>query len=284
MTLDRSDPPRYQPWDIGTGVHGYAWNAARPRAVLLLQHGFAEYAEHYVEQYHALIPNLLDAGITVYAFDLRGHGRSPGRRGVVDVDRGVTDHLAARRKLAAQPLPIFLYGHSLGGIVTATSVVREPGGLAGVILSSATLHITSNPLTRMGVRLLAAVAPAFPLVRLNPAGISHEPEERLRAWAQDPLVFRGRFPAGCAAGALLASRANWTRYPQWQVPTLVFHGTADTFTEPEGSRRLIAAIGSRDKTLHLVEGGYHELLHDVKRDETLRVIMTWLEQRLPASP
>ena len=271
---------RHRPWDTATGAHGYAWAAARPRAVLLLQHGFGEYAERYVERYNALIPRLLDIGVSVYAFDLHGHGRSPGRRAVTDVGRAVADHLAARRKLAAQPLPVFLFGHSLGGTVTATSVLRDPAGVAGVILSSPALHVAAHPLTRAAGHILAAVAPGLPLVRFDPAGISCDPEQ-VRAYTQDPLVHHGRMPAGLAASVLFACRDNWARYPQWLAPTLVVHGTADTFTDPDGSRRFVAAIGSSDKTLHLVEGGYHELLNDAKRDETLRVVLTWLQRRLP---
>jgi acylglycerol lipase len=274
-------PVDHRPWDVGTGVQGYAWDAPRPRAALFLQHGFGEYAERYVQRYNALIPHLLEIGISVYAFDLEGHGRSPGRRAVTDVERAVADHLAARRKLAAQPLPVFLFGHSLGGIVTATSALREPRGAQGVILSSAALYVKSNALTRAFVRVLAAIAPALPLVRLAPSGTSRDPDQ-VRAFAEDPLIHHGRMPARLAASIVSTAHANWARYSAWQLPTLAIHGTADTFTDPEGSRRLISTIGSRDKTLHLVDGGYHELLNDTERDETIEIVLTWLEQRLPA--
>jgi alpha-beta hydrolase superfamily lysophospholipase len=268
------------PWDIGTGVEGYVWDAPRPRAVLLLQHGFGEYAERYVRRYNQLIPRLLDIGISVHAFDLEGHGRSPGRRAVTEVERAVSDHLAARRKLAARSLPVFLFGHSLGGIVTATSVVRDPRRIEGVILSSAALYVRSIALTRAFARLISRVAPALPLVRLAPTGISRDPEE-VRAFMADPLVFHGRMPAGLAASILLTAHDNWPRYSGWQLPTLAIHGTADTFTDPEGSRRLISTIGAPDKTLHLVDGGYHELLNDTGRDATLEVVLSWLQRRLP---
>lgn len=81
---------------------------------------------------------------------------------------------------------------------------------------------------------------------------------------------------------MLTSHANRPRYSAWQAPTLAVHGTADTFTDPEGSRRAIAAIASKDATLHLVEGGHHELLNDTARDETLQVVLAWLERRIAA--
>ena len=218
-------------------------------------------------------------GVSVYAFDLRGHGRSPGRQAVTDVERSVEDHLAARRLLAAQPLPVFLLGHSLGGIVTATSVVRDPRNVSGVLLSSPALLVTTNALTRLFARLVSAVAPALPVKFLPPAGISRIPEQ-VQAFVADTIVYHGGMPAQLAASILFTSRDNWARYPAWQVPTLVLHGTADTFTEPEGSRRFIDTISSPDRTLHVVEGGYHELLNDLGEEKTMGVVIAWLERRL----
>ena len=272
-----------RPWDIGTGVRGYAWDAPRPRAALLLQHGFAEYAERYVHQYSAVVSHLLDIGLSVYAFDLQGHGRSPGRRVATDVERAVTDHLAARRMLAVQPLPLFLLGHSLGGIVAATSVVHDPTCVRGVILSSPVLQVTANPVERIFARPLAALLPFLPVRRIDRADLSRL-REQVALVENDPLMYHGAMPARLAASILSTTRANWPRYREWRAPTLVIHGTADRITEVEGSRRFIETIASEDRTLHLVDGGYHELLNDIGREETLRVVLEWLERRLRTIP
>ena len=275
-------PVRCRPWDIGTGVRGYVWEAPEPRAVLLLQHGFGEYAQRFVKRYSQLIPHLLNAGVSVYAIDLWGHGHSPGRRAVTDLGQAVEDHLAARRKLLARPLPVFLLGHSLGGLVTATSVARDQSGLSGVILSSPFLRKEVPAWKRLLVSVLAAVGPTLP-APAEPAelsGLSRIPEE-LEFVDNDPLIYRGRVPMLLAATALNLLKENPSLYPGWRVPTLVLHGTADTYTDPEGSRELFKTISSQDKTLHIVEGGYHELLNDTERDETLRVLLGWLRRRLP---
>lgn len=273
---------RCQPWDIGRGVAGYAWHAPEPRAALLLQHGFGEYAERFVERYSQLIPHLLDAGMSVYAFDMRGHGRSPGRRAVTDLGRAVDDHLAARRELREHRLPVFAFGHSLGGLVTAASVARDQSGLSGVLLSSPFLSKEAPTWKRVLVRVLAAVSPTLlaPEAPLELSGLSRIPEE-LKRVENDPLIYRGRAPMLLAATALKLLADNPRFYPEWRVPTLVLHGTADTYTDPEGSREFFKAITSEDKTLHIVEGGYHELLNDTEQDQTLRAILTWLERRLP---
>ena len=267
-------------WDVGAGVAGFAWDASRPRAALLLQHGFAEYAARYVEQYSALVPRLIGLGVSVFAFDLEGHGRSPGRRGSANIERAVGEHLVARRKLSGERLPVFLMGHSLGGLVTATSIVRDPAGVAGVILSSPVLQVTTNAFERLLARWIAPRFPNLPGRMLDRRGLSRIAEQRTLV-ARDPLMYQGAMPAGLGAGVLAAVEDNWPHYREWRVPTLVIHGTADRITEVEGSRRFVGTIASRDKTLHLVEGGYHELLNDLGREQTLQLVLSWLENRLP---
>ena len=89
-------------WESGAPVRGYVWPAPEARAAVLLTHGFGEYAGRYVEKYHRLIPALVGAGLSVYAYDLRGHGHSEGRRAVVDALTLVEDHLLAREMLRGQ--------------------------------------------------------------------------------------------------------------------------------------------------------------------------------------
>ncbi len=272
---------RGEPWDFGTGLHGYIWKTPNPRAVLLLQHGYAEYAERYASAYNGLVSSLLAAGVTVYAIDMPGHGHSPGRRGAVDASEAADHHLAARRRLRDESLPVFLLGHSLGGLVAATSMVRDPTGVQGVILSSPLLIRREGRFLRSLAQAVAAVAPGLGIATFDLATISSIPEVVERA-KRDPLTHHGLMPAVTASSALRLSRDNWKHYASWETPVLLIHGTADKATDPEGSRQFYTTVPAPDKTLHIVEGGYHELLNDVKRDETLHVVMGWLQQRLPA--
>jgi acylglycerol lipase len=273
--------PDHQPWNIGTGVAGYYWPAQNARGAVLLQHGLSEYAHRYVQHYCGLIPALLAAGINVYAFDLRGHGESPGRRGLVDVEQAVTDHLAARRLLTTeQALPLFLFGHSLGGLITASSVVREQKDVRGVILSAPALHIDTHPLARAVASALGALLPTLPTYRSPGQEVSRITAE-VDAFEQDPLRYPGRLLLGTAANILHAAEFNWPHYQDWAPPTLVLHGTADRYTDAEGSRQFIELIAAQDKQLHLVDEGYHELLNDIGREQHLQHILEWLEQRMP---
>jgi acylglycerol lipase len=281
--LSGAGPVPCASWNIGTGVQGYVWRAPHPRAVLLLQHGFGEYAERYVRQHNRLIPHLLAAGITVYAFDMWGHGHSAGARAVTDLRAAVRDHLAARRLIEREELPVFVLGHSLGAFVTASSVARDQDGLSGIILMSAPMPEGRGPIVRGYINLLATVAPGrgAPLPAPDPSSGSRIPEE-VEVALQDPLSFHDDLTNLVAATTLAVASENWALFPDWRVPTLILHGTADLRTDPMGSRRLFETIASTDKTLRLVQGARHSLLNDADRDEVLAVILGWLEARLPA--
>ena len=278
-------PIACEPWDIGTGVTGYAWRAPNARATLLLQHGWGDYAQRYVRQNARLIPHLLGMGVSVYAFDMWGNGRSPGTRGLVDVRQAVDDHLAARRKLREQPetrsLPVFLFGHSLGAFVTATSVLRDQRDVSGAILLAPALD-DFGPLLRGVGRAGAFLVPTLE-VPTGGADISVQtrlPEAQGRL-TRDTLVMLAGLPWPTAGGLAAVSHENWARYRGLRVPVLVVHGAADRVAAPTKSRDFIQLVASPDKTLHLVQGGVHAPLDDLGQEDTRRVILTWLEGRLP---
>ncbi|MGE0742554.1 MAG: lysophospholipase [Hyphomonadaceae bacterium] len=267
-----------QAWDFGRGLSGYAWRTPNARANVLLTHGFAEYAERYVAHYHQLVPKLNALGLDVYGWDVRGHGRSPGARGVADLGETVADHRAARR--AASGKPLFLFGHSLGGLISAASVADDQTNLAGVILSAPALLLTAPAHLRAIAGAVALFAPGARLAPpLDVDGLSRIPEE-IAAYKADPMISDTRVPARTGASALAIADAAWRRYSAWTLPTLALHGEKDTATNPEGSKRFFAMIASRDKKLELYPEGRHELLNDLDRDAAWSVISAWLTQRI----
>ena len=218
----------------------------------------------------------------VFAFDLAGHGRSPGPRGVTHVGRMVGAHLEARRELSRSVLPLFTLGHSLGGLITASSAARRPEGLAGVILTGPALPPRTGTFARTAAHVLSAILPGRAVSPPgDPNGVSRI-EEEVHAYLNDPLNFQRPLPARLGATALSVASDLWPRLHGWSAPTLVIHGSADTYTSPDGSRRLIAGIASADKTLHLVDGGRHEPLNDIGREDALSIILDWITGRLDA--
>ena len=269
-----------QTWDFGRDLRGYVWRAIEPRANLLLTHGFAEYAERYVAHYMQLIPRLNALGFDVYAFDLRGYGRSSGQRGVANIKRAVEDHQAARRVLAANGKPIFVFGHSLGGLITAASVAGEPNNVAGVVLSAPGLLLEAPVHLKLIANVFAVLAPGLRVAAAGePSRISRIDAE-VEAYKNDPMISALSIPAKLGATAVAVSEKAWTQYPRWTAPVLVFHGVKDEMTTPKGSERFIATIASKDKRLELYPEGRHEILNDLDREAAWGVMSNWLSERV----
>ncbi len=277
--------PSAQPWSFDTAgpdLYGEQFAASQPRGAVLLTHGYAEHLGRYPHVIRALI----GAGLSVYTYDQRGHGQSPGRRAVVDVDTLVEDHLRARAALGALGVPLLAFGHSMGGLVTAVSALRDPRGLQGVILSSPLLLVGEGESAALKALsgVLGRWLPNLPVTALDSGGLSRLAEE-VSAYDADPQVYRGKVPALTAASMLRVSRQLTAQYPQWRLPTLVLHGSADTLADVRGSRRFVASAGSavtpRPEIEYLeVEGGYHELFNDTVRQEVTAKLLSWIKQQL----
>lgn len=261
-------------------LHTQLLPADRPVGQVLLLHGLGEHSGRYV----ALALALRDAGFSVYTYDQRGHGRSAGVRALVNVEELLRDHFRAREFLRRSPLPTFVWGHSLGGLVTALSAARDPRSIAGVVLSSPALapeHGVSPPL-RLAAGVLGRLAPALPVTELDVAGLARNPEVA-RAYRADPLVYHGRVRAGTALSMMRAADELRALTPRWRLPTLVLHGDGDRLTHIGGSQRFVHSIASCDKRLLTHPGGYHELFNDDSREEVLPQALAWLQQHAPGA-
>jgi len=267
-----------QPWDIGTGAAGYRWQRPGARGVVLFQHGYGDYTQRWVHGASSLILRLLKAGFDVYGFDMWGSGRSPGKPGVTDVEAAINDHLAARKLLREQPLPVFLIGHSLGGLVTITSALRDPLGIAGIVLISPAIKYNLPTAAVVAAQVGGFLMPTLP--GPLPAGkvemLTHVPSA-VAALREDPLMYTGRVSWLTAAGGAAISTANWRQYVEITAPLLAIHGEDDQNTDPTGSVDLVAAVSSDDAELILVDGGWHSLLDDDAGPEVVDALLLWLD-------
>ncbi|ULH15625.1 lysophospholipase [Deinococcus sp. KNUC1210] len=270
--------PAFQPWPItpAAPVQTFLWPAQQQKAAVLLAHGFGEYSARY----HRLIGAMNEAGYSVYTYDHRGHGESTGRRAVADLRDLVQDHIAARSALRSLDVPLFAFGHSMGGLITAASYLQDPRGVKGVVLSSPALLVgVGEPRWRKQAgRVLARLVPHLPLAALPTEGLSRLPEE-VEAYRNDPLMYHGNVPVLTAISMLRLSETLWGVAGGWKLPTLTVHGDQDRLADVNGSRRFMEAIASRDKTYHEVAGGFHELFNDTGRDDLTRELLDWMDAR-----
>jgi alpha-beta hydrolase superfamily lysophospholipase len=266
-------------WDVGTGVAGFVWDSENPKANLLLQHGLGEYSERYVWQYNQLIPKLVATGFNVYAIDLPGHGESIGERGLVDLNDALMHHLAARTAIEGD-LPTVLFGHSLGGLVTAASLVANPTGVVAAVLSSSAMQSPSKAWERILSKVVTAINPSgdMPLPRPGEEALTRD-LELLKLIAADDRMYHGKARNLVARTVLELSDFVWSKIDSWQTPTLIIHGDKDLSTNHLQSIALMDAIPAKDKTLKIYPGGFHELLNDLEKDKVEADVFDWLEAR-----
>lgn len=267
----------------GTQLYARHWAAVGAlRGVVVIMHGLKDHADHYA----AFAARLTAAGYGVYAFDLRGHGRSSGPRVapaawldyVDDLDRFVA--LVAEREPGH---PVFLFGHSMGGAIATLTAIRHRASLAGLILSGPALAVDAPPLLLAATRLAGTLAPGAKALDLPNAEFSSDPAVG-KAMSADPLIEQGPGPARTAAGLIEGIRLIWAHTDGLTLPILALHGTRDALTAPSGSRALIAAAPSTDKTLRIYEGLFHDLLHEPKGKQVEDDLVAWLDAHTGGDP
>ena len=254
-----------------------------PAAVLAVVHGYGEHGGRY----RGLAENMAARGYAVHVYDLRGHGRSGGRRGHLGRFTDYLDDTAAYLEAVReeQPgLPLFLLGHSLGGLIATAYVEDRPtDALAGLILSSPFLRLGMpvSPLRLSAARLLSVVAPAMNVGNtIDPTALSHE-RDVVKAYDTDPLNHHVA-TARWAAEVLAAQGAALSAAGAIRLPFLLLYGDADAVADPEASRELFTGAGSADKTMHCYEGYYHEIFNEIGRETVFADLAAWLAARAPA--
>ena len=264
--------------ESGDGVDLFlrSWEPPGPaRGVVCLVHGLGEHSGRYDRVADALT----GAGYAVCAIDLRGHGRSPGRRGHTPFPAtlGDIDALIADAQDRHPGVPCFLYGHSLGGLLVLTFLTQRRPRLAGAIAASPGLR---SPLLEQRAkialsRLLGSVAPTLTLpTGLDADAICRDPDV-VAAYRADPLV-HDRASMALARDGVVAARETSSRGALVDVPVLLIHGTADRLTYAQGTEAFAAQVAG-DRTLILYDGLVHELHNEPERAQVLGDVVAWLD-------
>ncbi len=250
------------------------------RAVLLIVHGLAEHSGRYGNLVNYFIP----LGYAVYGIDHLGHGKSEGERMYVKRFDDYTNTLKVCfnviRDLHPRK-PIFLVGHSMGGLITVVYLLDHQAELAGAVLSGPAIEIPANvtPATIFVGKILSALIPKFGLVGLEAEGVSRDPAV-VQAYVSDPLVHMGKMTARLAAEMLKAMRAIGEEAARITLPILIVQGSADRLVNPLGAQMLYDAVGSADKEIKIYDGFYHEVFNEPEHDKVLREVGVWLEGHL----
>jgi alpha-beta hydrolase superfamily lysophospholipase len=252
--------------------------AGTPRGVVAICPGFNSHGGHYLwagEQFAA-------AGLSVYAIDLRGRGKSDGERFYVEkMDDYVHDlgRLIALAKTREPGLPVFLLGHSAGGVTACNYTLDHQSELAGLICESFAYQVPAPDFALAVIKGISHLAPHAHVLKLPNEAFSRDP-----AWVQmlnsDPLIAHETQPTRTVAAMVRADERLKREFAKIILPVLILHGTEDKATKYQGSEEFYANTGAADKTLKLYQGHFHDLLADIGKEGVMADIQAWIDARL----
>ena len=254
--------------------------AAKPRAVVAIVHGFNAHSG----QYEWVAAQLVQRGLAVYALDLRGRGRSDGERFYVQNFADYVADVATCIGLAKSREPglqVFLLGHSAGGVVACSYALDHQSELAGLICESFAFQVPAPDFALAVLKGLSHLAPHAHVLRLKNEDFSRDPAV-VAAMNDDPLIANESQPTQTVAAMVRADERLKKEFPKLTLPVFILHGTLDKATKPSGSKEFYEAAGSKDKTLKLYEGYFHDPLSDIGKETVMNDIRAWLAAHLPA--
>lgn len=250
------------------------------KAVVLVVHGLGEHSGRYDNVVNYLVPR----GYAVYGLDHIGHGKSGGDREFVRSFEDYTDTLTTFYNLVKgwhPETPIFLLGHSMGGLIVTYYLLDHSAGFQGSIISAPAItvpgDITQGTIT--AAKILSKIAPKMGMMQLDANDISRDPEV-VRVYVNDPLVFTGKTPVRLMAEMLKAMIRVNAEMEKISLPLLLLHGSEDKLAPVIGSESLNQRAGSGDKTLKIYEGLFHEVFNEPEHEQVLEDVAAWLDAHL----
>ena len=232
--------------------------------------------------YEGVASALTARGLDVYALDLRGRGQSDGERFFVDTFNDYVSDVAALAEFVkprAAGVPVFLLGHSAGGVVACLYALEHQSELAGLVCESFAFRVPAPDFALAVLKGLSHLAPHAHVLHLKNEDFSRDPAVVARMNA-DPLIAHESQPTRTVAEMVRADERLEQAFPHLRLPLLILHGTSDRATRPQGSQMFFDQAGSADKTLKLYDGVFHDPLNDLDRETVIADIATWLEARL----
>lgn len=249
-----------------------------PKGIVIIVHGLNSHSGYYEK----FAVQLNEDDLEVYAIDLPGRGRSGGERYyIADYKDIITDidQLVNIAGSAHPEVPIFLFGHSAGGVFASVYGIHYQDKLKGLISESFAFQVAAPGFALAIIKFLSHIIPHMRIVKLNNKDFSRD-KLVVEAMNKDPLLANEKQATRTMQQLLLAAEYLKAEMHEIRLPLLILHGTGDNATKPEGSSYFMEHASSADKQLKLYEGHYHDLINDKYNGIVVRDIVRWLKERI----
>lgn len=256
-----------------------AYYANDPKACLVFVHGLNEHSGRYQNPL-----KYFKKDYNIYLFDQRGHGKSDGLRSYVDNFNTYLKDLQSFIDLVSkkeQKRKIFLIGHSMGGQVVLNYVAKYSHNLSGFMTSSPNIQTAIKiPLLKKVIGLqLAKILPKFKLPNeIDNALISHD-SSIVQSYADDPLVSQS-VSLGLVREVFKNQEKILSLASQTHLPALMMHSGDDKICHVDGSKKYFRKLASKDKTLKIYKGFYHEIFNEIGKEQAFQDMEDWLNSRI----
>lgn len=266
---------------IEDGIYYRRWpTASEAKAAVMLVHGAGEHCERYA----AIAKALNDADYALCSLDLPGHGHSEGRRGHID---RFTDFenaalvLHGKIKQWYPNKPIFLLGHSMGGLIAANMLLDHQHLFKGAMLSGPAIQSpVIPPAWQIAImKFVSKIAPTFGALSLDASGICRD-QAVVDEYMNDPLVNKGKMSARLLVEMFAVMDECKQRAAEITLPIRIMHGSADALTSAAGSQLLHDNISSQDKEIEIYDGLFHEIFNEPEAPEIYQQVISWLDKRV----
>ncbi len=264
----------------GLSLFGQNWQPEdRPRAVVYLVHGIGEHSGRYVH----VADSLTQAGYTLISFDLRGHGKSEGPRGHIPSYEGIMQDISSLLEVTNKKfpqLPLFLYGHSLGGNLVLNYVLRRQPHLKGVIATAPWLRLAFEPpASKIALgKMTNCIWPSFSLKSgLDTKALSHDLEV-VHTYENDPMV-HDHISARMFISFYQAGQWALEHASEFSLPLLLMHGGDDKIISVKASHEF-ANTKTKNCTLKIWDGLYHEIHNEPEKEEVFKFLIDWLDREV----
>ena len=263
----------------GLKIFTRAWRPKeKETGVIVIVPGFNSHGGYYSWVADRLVEN----GFAAYAIDLQGRGRSDGKRFFVSsFDDYVSDvnEFIKLIKSKEPDLPVFILGHSAGGVVSCLYTINNQIELAGLICESFAFHLPAPGFALAAFKGLEHIAPNSHFLRLKNENFSRDPEV-IEFMNNDPLIAGESQPTQTLAELVRADDYLKNNLKLITLPVLILHGTGDKAAKVSGSEYFYENTNSTDPTLKIYEGGYHDLLNDIIKEEVMHDVLSWIGKRI----
>ena len=264
-----------------TNIYYQYWlPEVEPKAILVVVHGLAEHSGRYMNVVNSLVPS----GCAVCGIDHIGHGKSDGGRVYVEQFNDYTKTLNKYVDMMRERLPekpIFLIGHSMGGLISAAYLLEYQDELSGAVLSGPSIKVPDNisQATIFLGKMLSIIMPRAGIVQLDAEGICRDPSV-VHEYINDPLVYKGKITARLGAELLKVMQRVTDQASKIRLPIMIVQGSDDKLVDPSGARLFYDLVSSKDKTIKMYNGFYHEVFNEPEHEQVLNNVKTWIDAHL----